>query len=222
VPVLDVVSALERFYGPLAAPPGDPFRCFVWEALGTQTTPVRRDAAYSALQRIPALTPDGMFRAPRARLTTAIALAGPYQEQRLAALLGGVARFRREPGLASVIRGPLGGATRALQTLPRLSDASVTRLLLFGGNHPVMPVDRDTVRLCVRLGTADGTGSPTAVARRIRQEIQRALPADPSVFKRTALYLGHHSVQTCTEDPHCVVCPLRQQCPSAKCKIANR
>ena len=111
-----------------------------------------RDAAYSALQRIPALTPDAMFRAPRARLTTAIALAGPYQEQRLAALLGGVARFRREPRLASVIRGPLRGARRMLQTLPRLADGSATRLLLFGGNHPVMPIDRDTVRLCVRLG----------------------------------------------------------------------
>ena len=222
MPVLDLVSSLERFYGLLPAPPGDPFRCFVWEALGTQTTAVRRDAAYSALQRIPALTPDAMFRAPRARLTTAIALAGPYQEQRLSALLGGVARFRREPRLASVIRGPLRGARRALQTLPRLADASATRMLLFGGNHPVMPIDRDTVRLCIRLGTADGTGSPTAVARRVRQAIQRALPADPAVFKRTSLYLGHHSVQTCTDDPHCIVCPLREECPSAECKIANR
>jgi len=216
VPVLDLVASLERFYGPLPAPPGDPFRCFVWEALGTQTTAVRRDAAYSALQRIPALTPDAMFRAPRARLTAAIALAGPYQEQRLAALLGGVARFRRQPDLPSIVRGPLRGARRALQTLPRLADASVTRLLLFGGNHSVMPIDRDAVRLCVRLGSADGTGPPAAVARRVRQAIQRALPADAAVFKRTALYLGHHAVQTCTDDPHCAVCPLREQCPSAR------
>jgi endonuclease III len=216
------VSSLERFYGPLPVPPADPFRCFVWEALGMQTTAVRRDAAYSALQRIPALTPDAMFRAPRARLTAAIALAGPYQEQRLAALLGGVAQFRRQPGLASVIRGPLRGARRALQALPRLADASVTRVLLFGGNHLVMPIDRNLVRLCVRMGTTRGTGSPVSVARGVRQAIQRALPADPAAFKRASLYLGHHSVQTCTDDPHCVVCPLREACPSAKWKMANR
>jgi len=216
VRVLDLVTALERFYGPLAAPPPDPFRCFVWEALGTQTTPGRREAAYSALRRIPALTPDSMFRAPRADLAAAIALAGPYQEQRISALLAGVGQFRRRPDLASVIQGTLRGATRALHMLPRLADASVTRILLFAGNHAVMPVDRDMVRLCVRLGIHGETRSPAALARYVRQAIQPALPPDPAVFKHAALYLGHHAIQTCTDDPHCVVCPLKDLCPSGR------
>ena len=216
--VLDLVASLERFYGPLPAPPANPFRCFVWEAVGTKTTPVRRDTAYSALRRIPALTPDAMFRAPRAKLVAAVALAGPYQEQRISALLSGVAQFRRHPDLPSVIQGPVRDARRAIQPLPRLADASVARFLLFGGNHAVMPVDRDLARLAVRLGLGTGTGTLDAAAAmaRVRHAIQRALPPDPAVFKRASLYLGHHAVQTCTDDPHCVVCPLNEQCPSAR------
>lgn len=217
MPVLDLVASLERFYGPLPAPPADPFRCFVWEALGTQTTPVRRDMAYAALRRIPALTPDAMFRAPRAKVAGAVALAGPYQEQRISALLAGVAQFRRRPDLPSVIQGRLRDARRAIEALPRLADASVGRLLLFAGNHAVMPVDHDIVRLCVRLGRDSETDRATAaMARGVRQAIQRALPPDVDLFRRTSLYLSHHAVQTCTDDPHCIVCPLSEHCPSAK------
>jgi endonuclease III len=217
VPVLDLVASLERFYGPLAAPPFDPFRCFVWETLGTQATPMRRDMAYSALRRIPALTPDAMFRAPRARLAAAVALAGPYQEQRISALLAGVAQFRRRSDLASLIQGRLRDARRAIQALPRLADASVGRLLLFGGNHMVMPVDREMVRLCLRLGLDSGPErASAAVARGVRRAIHRALPPDVDVFRRASLYLNHHAAQTCTDDPHCVVCPLNEQCPSAQ------
>ncbi len=217
MPVLDLVASLERFYGPLPAPPADPFRCFVWEALGTHTTPVRRDMAYSALRHIPALTPDAMFRAPRAKLAAAVALAGPYQEQRISALLRGVAQFRRRPDLPSVIQGRLRDARGAIEALPRLADASVGRLLLFAGNHAVIPVDRDLVRLGVRVGLDSGTGhTPAAMARGVRQAIQRALPADVDLFRRASLYLSHHAVQTCTDDPHCVVCPLSAECPSAR------
>ena len=125
--MLDLLAALERFYGPLPTPPNDPFRAYVWEALSTQTPPSRRDAAFAALQRIPALTPDSMFRAPRAVLTAAVALSGAYADQRLHALLAGVERFRREPRLPQLIRGPLHGARRAVATLPRLGDGSLHR-----------------------------------------------------------------------------------------------
>ena len=65
---IDVLHRLERFYGPLPQPPDDPFALYVWEVLGIHTTASRRDAAMGALRRIPALTPDSMGRAPRAKL----------------------------------------------------------------------------------------------------------------------------------------------------------
>jgi endonuclease III len=216
----DLVPLLERFYGPLPPPPADPFRCFVWEVLGTQTTPARRDAAYAALHRIPALTPDSIFRVSRAPLAAAVALAGPYQEQRLAALLAGADRFRRTPDLSEVVRGPVRAARRALATLPRLGEGSIARLLLFGGGHCVMPVDRDLARLWLRLEGHPAGATDRQPTARVRRNIHRVVPRDADAFRRVADYLRHHALQTCTDDPHCTVCPLAERCPSSRARNA--
>jgi endonuclease III len=215
-PVLGLIALLEQFYGPLPAPPIDPFRYYVWEALSIQTTSGRRDAAYAALQRVPALTPDSMFRAARVALVRAVAQAGPYQDPRLSALLGGAERFRRNPRLGNAILGPLPRARRALSVLPRLGDGSVHRLLLFGGGHCVLPVDRDVVRLCVRLGLAASPRSSEVTERTVRHSVERLLPRDVAAFKRAALYLRHHAQHTCTDEPHCAVCPLAGGCPGKR------
>jgi endonuclease III len=213
---IELTARLERFYGPLPPPPSDPFRYYVWEALSIQTTAARRDAAYAALQRIPALTPDSMFRTPRLALVQAVAHAGPYQEPRLSALLGGVDRFRRNPQLGADIHGPLPRARRAVSLLPRLGDRSAHRLLLFGGGHRVLPVDRDVARLCVRLGLSGSGGECTPSARAVRRRVEPMLPRELAAFRRAALYLRHHALHTCTEDPHCPVCPLADVCPGKR------
>src|ERR687885_2372091 len=109
-----LVDRLETFYGLLAAPPHDPFQLFVWEVLSVHSTPRKRDAAFGALKRIRALTPDSMWRAPQKKLEDGVKLAGPYTEQRLSALRTGVDVFRRAPDLPTIIRGPLPAARRAL------------------------------------------------------------------------------------------------------------
>ena len=60
-----LLDALQKFYGALPSPPRDPFALFVWEVLSVHSTPRKRDAAFAALKRIPALTPDAMWRAPK-------------------------------------------------------------------------------------------------------------------------------------------------------------
>jgi endonuclease III len=211
--VLDLVGLLERFYGPVPMPPNDPFRYQVWETLSAQTTPGRRDAAYAALLRIPALTPDALFRAPRAKLAEAVAHAGAYQEQRIQALLAAAGRFRRHPQLGEVIRGSLRDARRAAALLPRLGEGSSHRLLLFGGDHRVFPVDRDMTRLCVRLGlVSGGSGGSPGGRRAVRRSVEDRLPCEAGAFKRTHLFFHHHAVHTCTPEPHCTVCPLSAVC----------
>lgn len=212
-----LVAALERFYGPLPMPPDDPFRYYVWDVLSTQTAPARRDAALAALQRLRALTPDAMWRAPRGPLESAVLLAGPYSEQRLAALRMAVERFRRDPRLADTIRGPLRGARRSLSALTEPAGGRGHRLLLFAGGHCIQPVDSDVLRLWSRL-----TGIPSQAAqqsphkplhpRRARRAIEAALPREVTLFRRAALYLRHHATQTCTPFPHCLICPLQARC----------
>jgi endonuclease III len=201
--MLQVIDRLERFYGPLPQPPEDPFALYVWEVLGVHTTPARRSAAMSALRRIPALTPDSMARAPRARIEGAVALAGPYREERLRALSAGVDLFKRNRDLAARLRGDRAAAEDALALLPHLTTVSGQWLLLFAGRHPLLPDDSHLRRVLERLRT---TGD--IVARDLGDVI--------TALQRASIYLSHHGRTTCQEtDPMCHICPLRSSCPYA-------
>jgi endonuclease III len=207
------VEALRRFYGRLAEPPRDPFAYFVWEVLSAETVPGKRDAAFAALKKIPALTPDAMWRMPPAKLDAAVGLAGPYREQRLQALRAGVDRFRRTPRLASIINGPLRTALRALRAFPHLGDAGARRMLLFTGNHCVVPIDARVGRVAARLNGEARFGDAQRRDRLVQQAIRRELKGDVEEVRRTFLYLAHHGSATCIErDPHCSVCPLVRDC----------
>ncbi|HTG89006.1 MAG TPA: hypothetical protein VL914_02390 [Vicinamibacterales bacterium] len=199
--MIKVMDRLERFYGPLPQPPGEPFALYAWEVLGVHTTAARRDAAMSALRRIPALTPDSMGRAPRATLESAVALSGPYREERLRALVAGVDVFKRHRDLADRLRGDATAAIGALALLPYLTTISGQRLLLFAGHHPLLPDDPHLQRVLARLQTAS-------------EAVSRELGDVLTAIQRATLYLSHHGRSTCLEsNPLCHVCPLRSECP---------
>jgi len=208
-----LLQRLQEFYGPLPRPPRDPFTLFVWEVLSPHSTPRKRDAALAALKRIPALTPDAMWRAPQKKLEAAVALAGPYVETRLRALRAGSDRFRRVPELRATIRGPVAPARRALKGLPQMGEGGAYRMLLFAADHPVLPVDARVSRVARRLGFGDERGDFTKTARSVREAVAHELAADAEAYRRAFVYLSHHGAATCTEvDPHCGVCPLLEDC----------
>jgi len=209
-----IVDRLQKFYGGLPPPPRDPFRLFVWEVLSVHSTPRKRDAALASLKRHRALTPDAMWRAPQKKLEEAVAMAGPYLEQRVKALRTGVDIFRRSPRLAEVIRGPLPAARRALKGLPQMGEAGAYRMLLFAADHPLLPVDARVSRVARRLGFGDAHKEFAKTARSVREAIAAQLPPQADAYRRTFLYLNHHGATTCTEaDPHCTVCPVLEACP---------
>lgn len=213
----DQLNALQAFYGAVAMPPRDPFILFVWEVLSVHSTPRKRDAALAALKRIPALTPDSMWRAPQKKLEESVKLAGPYHENRLTALRTGVELFRRSPKLPAVIRGPLAAARRALKPLPQLGEAGAHRMLLFAADHPILPVDTRVSRVGRRLGHGEPGDDFRKTARSVQQALTRQLPPNPEIFRHAFLYLSHHGGATCTEsDPHCAVCPLLRECPEGQ------
>jgi endonuclease III len=216
------LNALQTFYGALSRPPRDPFILFVWEVLSVHSTPRRRDAALAALKRIPALTPDSMWRAPQKKLEESVKLAGPYAENRLTALRTGVELFRRSPKLPTVICGPLAAARRALKPLPQLGETGAHRMLLFAADHQILPVDARVSRVGLRLGYGEGAGDFRKKARSVQHALTRELPPDVDEFRRAFLYLSHHGAATCTEsDPHCAVCPLLEECPEGKRRVGR-
>jgi endonuclease III len=215
--IRDLLDRLRLFYGPLPAPPSHPFALYVWDVLGRGTTPVGRNAGFAALKRLPALTPDALARAPRARLEAAVAHAGPLKEERLQALHAGIDLFRREPGLADALRGPLPRALRAARRVPHLGQASSMRLLLFAGGHPLVPLDEPALRVARRLGCGGsdgGAGPPTArVLRAVRHALAAGIRGDLDTAQTVSMYFTHHGLTTCTEaSPHCAVCPVALDC----------
>jgi endonuclease-3 len=214
-----LIESLRRFYGPVPPPPRDPFTLFVWEVLGTHSTPIKRDTALAALKRARILTPDAMWRAPRKKLEEAVSLAGPYVEQRLRALRTGVDMFRRSPNLPETIRGPVVAARRALKGMPQMGEGGAYRMLLFAADHAVLPVDAKVCRVARRLGYGGQEPDFPKAARSIRQAVATRLPEDVNAYRRAYLYLAHHGTATCTEaNPHCSVCPLRADCPEGKAR----
>jgi endonuclease III len=217
-----LIEALEDFYGLLPAPPRDPFMLFVWEVLSAHSSPHKRDAAFGALKRARALTPDAMWRAPQRVLAGSVALAGPYTEQRLHALRTGVEVFRRSPGLTAVIRGPLAAARRAIKPLPQLGETGAHRMLLFAADHSVLPVDARVSRVAARLGYGERHESFRRQARSVQEHLTSELPASIECYRRAFLYTSHHGAATCTEaDPHCGVCPLLDECPEGKRRVSS-
>jgi len=216
-----LLNALQKFYGVLAPPPRDPFTLFVWEVLSVHSTPRKRDAALAALKRIPAMTPDSMWRAPQKKLEECVKLAGPYAENRLQALRSGCELFRRSPNLPKTIRGPLAAARRALKPFPQLGETGAHRMLLFAADQPILPVDARVSRVGRRLGYGDAAGDFKKQARSVQSAIVLELKASAEVYGRAFLYLSHHGGATCTEsDPHCGVCPLLKDCPEGRKRTA--
>ena len=215
VPRLEpLIAALRAFYGALPTPPRDPFRLFVWEVLSVHSTPQKRDAALAALKRIPALTPDAMWRAPQKKLLDCVMLAGPYAENRLRALRTGVDQFRRHPALPRTVRGPLQAARRALKGLPQMGEGGAYRMLLFAADHPILPVDARVARAAVRLGFGRAGKDFSKTARSVREAVAPELGDSLEAYRQAFIYLSHHGAATCTErDPHCGVCPLLPECP---------
>ena len=215
-----LLNALQQFYGALPPPPRDPFTLFVWEVLSVHSTPRKRDASLAALKRIPAMTPDSMWRAPQKKLKESVKIAGPYTDNRLQALRSGVELFRRSPDLPKVIRGPLPAARRALKPFPQLGETGAHRMLLFAADQPILPVDARVNRVGRRLGYGDVAGDFKKQSRAVQDALARELPASADAYRRAFLYLSHHGGATCTEsDPHCSVCPLLPGCPEGQKRV---
>src|SRR5439155_23018979 len=109
-----------------------------------------------------------------------------------------------------------------LKPLPQMTEGGAQRMLLFAGNHAVMPIDARTSRVGRRLGYGAASSGFAATARSVRIAITTELPRDVSAYQMAATYLEHHGSVTCTEsDPHCHVCPLNHECPEGRRRLAH-
>jgi endonuclease III len=230
------LGVLREFYGLLPQPPSDPFQFFLWEILSADSLPARRDLAWHALRRIPALTPDAVFRAPQEALQEVAALIGPKRDERIELLRATTGEFKRNRDVLerdALRAAGVKKAARAFRRLAHLPRETVDRALLYAGRFPVLPVDDATARVVARI---EGTAIPISQGsegfilkralwggelrkqrRRARATLASALPRDVDAYRDAVLYLRHHAQHTCLAvAPHCKVCPLSPECQFAR------
>ncbi len=215
----DLVVTLGAFYGPLAPPPRDLFGFVAWEILSARTQPARRDLAWTALKRLPALTPDAVFRAAKADLQQALAML-PGRDERIDDLRAASGHLRRHRDLEVRVAGPLRGAVRALADLPGLTPPARVRALLFAGSQAVAPADDGIVRVVARLhGLAHAR--PRGLRRRARRTLTLECGGDLELLRQATVVLAHHAAHACADTaPHCGVCPLAAACRHAVARPA--
>jgi len=207
----EALDALAAFYGPLAPPPRDLFGFVVWEILSARTLPSRRDIAWTALKRLPALTPDAMFRASKVDLQAALAML-PARDLRIDDLRAASGHLRRHRDLDQVVAGPLRRALRALADVPALEASARVRALLFAGGHAVAPVDPGITRVVARLHGLHHD-RPAARRRLSRSRLAADCRGQIDLLRQAAVVLPHHAAHACAEAlPHCAVCPIAPGC----------
>ena len=227
-----LVPKLREFYGLLPQPPSDVFQFFLWEILSADALPARRDLAWQALRRIPALTPDAMARTPQKELLEVMRHIGPQPDERIErirATTGEIKRQRDRFDPDNLRTNGLAYAARAFRRLAHLPRDVTDRALLYVGGYPVLPLDDGASRVIARIeGTAiapsqgaEGftlkraqyAGKLRNQRRRARKLLASALPRDVDVDRDAVLYLRHHAQNTCLAvAPHCKVCPLLPGC----------
>ena len=210
-----MIQALREFYGLQPTPPADLFQFFVWEILSDNALPARRDLAWQALRRLPALTPDAMFRVPTNELLDAIGIAGPHRNEKVEHLKALAGEFKRRRDLLSseALRAlkPI-AAVRTLRRLDQVPAAARARAILFAVGHAVLPLDDDALRVVGRL-----MGQRQGRRGRVRRWLKQKLARDASTYRDAVIYLRHHAHHTCTKvAPHCGVCPLAGSCVWAR------
>ncbi len=147
---------LREFYGLPPEPPGDPLQFLLWEILSADALPARRDLAWQAFRRIPALTPDSVFRAPIKPINDG--LVGPHRDERVEKIRAATGEIKRHRELFDDDVLKSARLLKAWRTFRRLSDLPrdiVDRALLFAAGHPVLPLDDGAARVVARIeGTA--------------------------------------------------------------------
>ena len=211
-----MIRTLREFYGLQPTPPSDLFQFLIWEVLSEHALPARRDLAWQALRRLPALTPDAVFRAPAKDLLEAIGIAGGSREEKLERIRAIVAEFKRHRDQLSgnvFTSAPPLRAARALRRLEHAAPPVRARAMLFAAGQTVLPIDDDVHRVVGRL-----MGNPK-IRRRgsVRKWLAAQVPQDAAGYREAIIYLRHHAQHTCLKvAPHCGVCPLGPECPSVQ------
>jgi endonuclease-3 related protein len=207
----DAASALRRSYGPVPASPFDAAwpRTVAELALGAQWE-AHREALRQAFLETPLQSPSRAAVATVGQLAEALA---PFpRAANKAPVLHALAKwwlaaFGDE--LSPEWNRDLEANRRELRQIRGLGPETVDRLLLFGADRPVFPIDRGVLRVAVRHGWLD-----LPVDDEDAQGVFRSATGDDvALLQSLARWLQGVGASNCGRTPVCVGCPLEPLLP---------
>jgi len=216
-----MLDALRRHYGTLKPPPArGAFELVVWEKVAYLAPDARRLAAFEQLRKTVGLTPQAIVSAKRSTIVDALTAGGIAPAERATRLIAAaelvIGDF--DGRLDDVCSRPLSDAKRALKRIYGIADPGAEKILLLTGNHRVLGVDSNGLRVLSRLGYGVQAKTYSTTYKSATDAALLELSAVPMAGLIEAnLLLRHHGQTLCkTSNPKCGACVLREVCPSAR------
>jgi endonuclease-3 len=216
-----LLEALRGYYGTLKPPPAcGAFELVVWEKVAYLATDARRLAAFELLRKTVGLTPQAMVSAKRSAIVDALTAGGIAAPERATHLIAAaelvIGDF--DGRLDDVCSRPLSDAKRALKRIYGIADPGAEKILLLTGNHRVLGLDSNGLRVLSRLGYGVQSKTYSTTYKSATDAALLELSGVPMAGLIEAnLLLRHHGQTLCkTSNPKCGACVLRDVCPSAR------
>ncbi len=208
------VARLAELHGDVAPPPGrDPFEAIVWEIAAYLVDDERRNAVHAALRARIGVTPEAIAKAKKPAIAAAIAAGGMRPEDRVEKLKKAAALALELGPLGDVSRRPLKEAVKLLRRFPSIGEPGAEKLALFFGDHPLLALDSNGLRVLLRLGYGEEATSYATSYKSAQKAAMNELPADPGALKQAHLLLREHGKTICRRStPRCEACPVKKTC----------
>lgn len=213
-----VLATLTRLHG---APPRpvstDPLRLILYQQVAYLVPERQRRAAFKRLREEVGLTSKAILGASASVLRSITRAGGPIAAPRRAERLRQSAEIveRRWGGnLRRALGLPLPEARRALAAFPMIGPPGADRILAATGAYPVLGLDSNGVRVCLRLGWGKERPGYAATYRTVLEGLAPELPAEPRDLAAASALLRRHGETVCRRStPDCAGCPLAGRCP---------
>lgn len=210
-----IFNILYDHFGPLHWWPAEtPFEVVVGAILTQNTAWINVEQAIDNLKQASVLSPEKMAEIPTHCLEELIKPSGYYRQkadrlQKLAEHL--VQQWESNP--ANLCNGPLDEARSRLLELHGIGPETADSILLYAANRPSFVVDAYTKRIFARIGLLRGCEA----YEEIRAMFMQNLPNDTDLYNEFHAQIVHLAKTCCTKNaPHCVRCPLNNDCCYAK------
>jgi len=209
-----VVKKLATVYGEPQPVLDDPFQLIIWENVAYLVDDDRRALAFKTLSKKIGLKPTDILAASTEELVEILKLGGVHPELRAQRLKESAQIVLNDFGgdLSAALKLPLPRAIKALKQFPSIGEPGAEKILLFTKTYPVLALESNGLRVCLRLGFGEEKKNYSASYKSVREALASEDGDCESLISAHQL-LRHHGKEICRRsNPKCDECSVAKMC----------